>query len=343
MVAELPGADSGYVQDAVELRTLVARSMQARAEAIVKDTIAVYAFAGLESVGLDDRTSLADLLFQLITHAVRDGTLDSRTAAVAELRQVMGEKDIDVPVVFNLVYLMERSALDELAVEESFGAASEPWPVIAQVVRRASFDVCAAFSASATREKGTEGVIDPLTTLHTRTVFLAALEKEIQRSERFGHSFALIFLDVDRLAEINATHGHGAGDRVIERIGIVVQNYFRETDWVARSSGDAFAVLLPETQRANAERLADRVRIMIQERLQLRDYRSDQQVPVTVSVGVLIAEAVDKSVRPEQLLTEAEETVDRAKKAGRNRVERADAVIGRVVAPTNDQYSADGN
>ena len=378
MVAELPGADSGYVQDAVELRTLVARSMQARAEAIVKDTIAVYAFAGLESVGLDDRTRLADLLFQLITHAVREGTLDSRTAAVAELRQVMGEKDIDVPVVFNLVYLMERSALDELAVEESFGAASEPWPVIAQVVRRASFDVCAAFSASATREKGTEGVIDPLTTLHTRTVFLAALEKEIQRSERFVHSFALILLDVDRLAEINATHGHGAGDRVIERIGIVVRNYFRETDWVARSSGDAFAVLLPETQRANAERLvvrnyfretdwvarssgdafavllpetqranaerlADRVRIMIQERLQLRDYRSDQQVPVTVSVGVLIAEAVDKSVRPEQLLTEAEETVDRAKKAGRNRVERADAVIGRVVAPTNDQYSADGN
>ena len=69
MVAELLGADSGYVQDAVELRTLVARSMQARAEAIVKDTIAVYAFAGLESVGLDDRTRLADLLFQLITHA----------------------------------------------------------------------------------------------------------------------------------------------------------------------------------------------------------------------------------------------------------------------------------
>jgi diguanylate cyclase (GGDEF)-like protein len=331
MVADLPGSDSKYVQDAAELRTHLARSMQGRAEAIVKDTIAVYPYAGMESIALDDRARLADLIFQLITHAVREGTVDLRSAAVAALGQMMGEKQIDIRAAFNVAYLMERSALDELAVEESFGATSEPWPVIAQMVRRASFDVCAALSEYATREKGNAGIIDSLTTLHTRTVFLAALEKEIQRAERFGHSFALILLDVDRLAEINATHGYGAGDRVIERIGIVVRNYFRETDWVARSSGDAFAVLLPETQRANAERLAERVRSMIQERLQLRDYRSDQQVPVTVSVGVLIAEAVDKSVRPEQLLTEAEEAVDRAKKAGRNRVECADAVIGRVV------------
>ena len=103
---------------------------------------------------------------------------------------------------------------------------------------------------------------------------------------------------------------------------------------MARSSGGAFAVLLPETQRVNAERLADRVRIMVGERLQLHDYHSDQQFPVTVSVGVLIAESVDQSVRAEQLLTEAEEAVDRAKKAGRNRVERVDTIIGRAVSPT---------
>ncbi|MBI2829284.1 MAG: GGDEF domain-containing protein [Acidobacteria bacterium] len=340
-MADRPGADSEHVQDAVELRTHVARSLQARAEAIVKDTIAVYAFAGMEGVALGDRTRFAGLLFQLITHTVREGTLDSRTATVAELGQMMGEKDIDVHVAFNVVYLMERSALDELAAEESFGATSQPWPVIAQMVRRASFDVCAAFSEYATREKGSAGIVDSLTTLQTRAVFLAALEKEVQRAERFGHPFALILLDVDRLAEINATHGYGAGDRVIERIGIVVRNYFRETDWVARSSGDGFAVLLPETQRANAERLADRVRIMVQERLQLRDYRSDQQFPVTVSVGVLIAESVDQSVRAEQLLTEAEEAADRAKKAGGNRVERVDAVIGRAVTPTRDGMSID--
>ncbi|MSO82206.1 MAG: GGDEF domain-containing protein [Acidobacteria bacterium] len=106
---------------------------------------------------------------------------------------------------------------------------------------------------------------------------MAALEKEIAQSERFGHPFALMLLGVDRLADINATHGYGAGDRVIERVGIVVRSYFRDTDWVARVVGDTFAVLLPETERLNAERLADRVRIVVSTRLQLHDYRSDQE------------------------------------------------------------------
>lgn len=343
MVADSPGADSDadsdYAQEGVELRAHVARSLQGRAEVIVKDTMAVYAFAGMESIAPDDRARLAGLIFQLITHAVREGTLDSRSAAVADLGHMMRGKAIDVRALFNVVYLMERSALDELAVEESFGATSEPWPVIAHMVRRASFDVCAA--CSETRDAGSAGIIDSLTTHHTRAVFLAALEKEIHRSERFGRPFALILLDVDRLAEINATHGYGAGDRVIERLGIVVRSHFRETDWVARSSGDTFAVLLPETQRVDAERLADRVRIMVAERLQLHDYRSDQQFPVTVSVGVLIAESVDQSVRAEQLLTEAEVAVDRAKKAGRNRVERVDAIIGRAATPTREGMSMD--
>ncbi len=341
MVADLQGADSDYVQDVVELRMHVARALQGRAEAIVKDTIAIYPFAGMESIAVENLARLAGLIFQLVTHAIREGTLDSRTAAVVELGLMMGEKEIDLRGAFNISYLLERSALDELAVEESFGATSQPWPVITQMVRRASFDVCAAFSEYATREKGHAGIIDSLTTLHTRTVFLAALEREIQRAERFGRPFALILLDVDHLAGINSTHGYGAGDRIIERIGIVVRNYFRETDWVARSSGDTFAVLLPEIQGVDAERLADRVRIMVQERLQLHDYRSDQQFPVTVTAGVLVAETVDRSVRAEQLLTDAKEAVNHAKKAGRNRVHRVDAVLGRTVAPTREGMSMD--
>ena len=136
------------------------------------------------------------------------------------------------------------------------------------MVRRASFDVLRRRSPNtSSREIAPAALIDPLTTLHTRSVFVAALEKEIQRAERFGHPFALILFDVDHLAEINATHGYGAGDRIIERIGITIRNYFRETDWVARTAGDTFAVLLPEIQRVNAERLADRVRNMVRERL----------------------------------------------------------------------------
>ena len=110
MVAGVPGADSDYVQDAVELRAHVARSMQERAETIITDAMAVQAFAGMGNVAPADRTRLADVIFQLITLAVREGPLDSRSAPVADLEQLMREADIDVRALFNVVYLLERSA-----------------------------------------------------------------------------------------------------------------------------------------------------------------------------------------------------------------------------------------
>ena len=80
---------------------------------------------------------------------------------------------------------------------------------------------------------------------------------------------------------------------------------------------------------------------MVEERLQLHDHRSDERFPVTVSVGVLVAESVDRGVQADQLLTEAEEAVARAKEAGRNRVERANAILGRAVTQTRKAPSID--
>ena len=329
------------VQDVVELRTHLARSLKGREEAIVKETVAVCLFAGLEAVPAEDRASLVGLIFKLLAGTVREGAFDSRTTGMAEMGQLLTDKGIDARTVFNVVYLMERTALDEMAADDSFEHAADSWAVIAQAVRRASFEVCGAVTEYISREIAPAALIDPLTTLHTRAVFVAALEREIQRAERFGHPFAVILFDIDNLAEINATHGYGSGDRLIERIGITIRNYFRETDWVARTAGDAFAVLLPEIQRVNAERLADRVRNMVSERLQLHDHRSNTQIPVTVSAGVLIAESVDKSVRAEQMMAEAKAAVDRAKTAGRNRIQSADVAIGREVAPTRAGISMD--
>lgn len=322
MLSGLAGTDSHHMSDVVELRTHVARSIQARAASIVPDAAAVYPFAGMEQVATDDRARLADLAFQLLSAAVRDGALESGHALIGDLARLGAEKHLGVRQLFSAVYLMERSALDELALDESFGVSSEPWAVVTQIVRRASFDVCAAFSEQAGGAEADDGIVDQLTTLYTRQVFVAALNREIQRSERFGHPFAIILLDVDRLAEINARHGYGAGDRVLERVGIVVRNYFRETDWVARVGEDTYAVLMPETEGVHAERLADRMRVMVQERLQLHDHRSEEEFPVTVSVAVLIAKSVDRRMQAAQLLTDAEEALERAKHAGRNRVER---------------------
>ena len=149
-----------------------------------------------------------------------------------------------------------------------------------------------------------------------------AIEKELRRAERFGHPLAFLLLDIDRLSDLNVAHGYGFGDRILERIGIVMRSYFREHDWVARHGEDSIAVLLPETPTAHAEPLAEQVRKMVEERLALQDHRTSEAVPVTVSVAVLVADAVSGPVTSAHVLTQAGQALMRAKVGGRNRVER---------------------
>jgi diguanylate cyclase (GGDEF)-like protein len=305
----------------VQERSQAARILEQHSEAILNDAIAIFPFAGAESADQARSANLADLILQLLVVAVRDAELDPRAGRVADLRQVALDFGLTVRQLFGLVYVIERAALDEVALDESFGATTEAWPGIAQVVRRGSFDVLSAVAERIAREPGQSALHDQLTALHTRAVLLAVLQKEIQRAARFKHPFAMIVFDVDHLAEINAKHGYGFGDRVLERIGIVIRNYFRDHDWVTRCSEDAFAVLLPETLRANAESLANGLRVTVEERLALRDYRTEEQVQVTVSVAVLIGDGVDSSLRADQVLGQAEDAVRRVKEAGRNRVE----------------------
>jgi diguanylate cyclase (GGDEF)-like protein len=328
MMEVSPSTDTENVQE----RAKTARTLEQRCETILTDAVAIFPFAGAGFSDHDRSMNLADLIFQLLTTAVRDGELDSRTGRVAELRQVALDFSLTVRQLFGLVYVVERSALDELALDESFGAASEAWPGIAQMVRRASFDVLAAVAERITREPDQSALHDSLTALHTRAVLLAALEKEMRRAERFDHAFAIILVDVDRLADINAKHGYGFGDRVLERIGIVIRNYFREHDWVTRCTEDRFAILLPETGRANAESLAHGVRTTVEERLALRDYRTEERVPVTVSVGVLIGIG-QFAVHAEQVLRQAENVVRQSKLTGRNRVEVVEVSGTRMPRP----------
>jgi diguanylate cyclase (GGDEF)-like protein len=335
MADNSPAADTGPVDERDELRRHIARVLEGRVSSISGDAVALFPYAEVDP-GDELSARLAELIVLLLIASIRDATVDPRSTYISDLRRAAREKGLPVRQLFNIVYLIERAALDELALDESFGATSEPWPSIAQLVRRSAVELLAAFAQRLSQEAGDEALIDPLTTLHTRAMLLAVLEKEIQRAERFGHPFALIVFDIDRLGEINEAHGYGFGDRILERIGIVIRNYFREQDWVTRSSGDTFAVLLPETHREPAEQLAERVRETVQERMSLRDYRSDEQVLVTVSVAVVIAEAVDSGVRAELLLKEAEQAVHRAKHAGRNRVERVEINVKAAAPPTRD-------
>jgi diguanylate cyclase (GGDEF)-like protein len=310
------------------MRSRVARILEYHAETIVAQAVAVFPYAGAQRLDTDDRARLAEASLELLLAAVRDGGCDARDGGVGDVRRLAQDRSVGMQQLFGLLYLLERTALQELA--EALRAESVQWSAVSELVRRASVDVLGALAEYLLQEHGGCGLRDPLTTLHARPVVEIALEKEIYRAQRFKHGLALILFDVDHLAEINGRHGYGFGDRVLERIGIVMRNYFREHDWVARWSEDTFVVLLPETRPAHAELLADRVRVTIEERLRLRDYRTDERVSVTVSMAVVVAEPVDKQVTAGRLIRVAEQAMYRAKHAGRNRVEKADVSASTV-------------
>jgi diguanylate cyclase (GGDEF)-like protein len=318
----------GPIQE--DLRQRIAAAIQDRGSVLVWDTVAIFPFSGTELLEPEYCNRMGEIVIQLLEVAIRDGKVDARGGVVADLHRVTLERNLTAGRLFTFVYLLERSALDELALSESIGATSEPWPLVAQLVRRASFDVLAAYTERVQLEPTEAAIVDKLTTVHTRPMFDAVLAKELERAGRVGQSVSLILFDVDHLSKINQEHGYGVGDRILERLGILIRQYFRQHDWVARHSEDSLVVLLSGTDAAHASELAERVRATVEERLEFVDHRTDRPVRVTISAAVVNLEvSAGDVIDPERLLADAEAAVERAKRDGRNRVVRLDGYSGR--------------
>jgi diguanylate cyclase (GGDEF)-like protein len=318
---------NAHIQD--DLRQQTSSALLDRVEDVTADTVAIFPYSGAETLDTDYCRRVGLLLTHLLAVAVRDGRLDARGSFVSDLHRAVLERSLSMERLFTFAYLTERTALDELALDDVFGATTEPWPLVAQLVRRASFDLLAAYTERAQLEPSEAAIIDKLTTLHTRPLFDAVLAKELERAGRYGYNISLILFDVDRLSSINQEHGYGVGDKVLERLGILIRQYFRQHDWVARHSEDSIAVLLSRTDADAASSLAERVRATVAERLGFTDHHSDRAVPVTLSAGAInVQVAVGDVIDPERLLADAEAAVERAKQQGRNRVERVDGYSG---------------
>ena len=312
-----------------DLRPQISSVLLERVDLVTADAVAIFPYSGAESLDAEYCARLGELLVRLLAFAVRNGRLDARSGPVADLHRLTLERALSTERLFTLAYLSERTVLDELALDEAIGATSEAWPLVAQLVRRASFDLLAAHTERTQLEPSDTAVIDKLTTLHTRPVFDAVLAKEVERAGRYGYPISLILFDVDRLSAINQEHGYGVGDKVLERMGIVIRQYFRQHDWVARHAEDTIAVLLTRTDADHAGALAERVRVTVEDRLGFTGYGGDRPVPVTISAAVINLDvAVSDVIDPERLMADAEAAVARAKRLGRNRVERVEGYSG---------------
>jgi diguanylate cyclase (GGDEF)-like protein len=151
-------------------------------------------------------------------------------------------------------------------------------------------------------------VSDPLTGLANYRRLLDVLESETERTNRSGRSFSLLLLDLDGLKKINDTHGHLVGSRAICRVADTLRVNCRTIDTAARYGGDEFALVLPESDQEEAERVADRIRaVMVQDK---------ELPPLSASIGISIYRG--EGERIERLISEADEHLY-AEKAKRNR------------------------
>lgn len=328
--------EGGRAQD--DLRQQIARLLLDRVDMLTADAVAIFPYSGAEAA-LDPAycSRMGNLLVQLLAVSIRDGRVDTRGGFVSDLHRMVLERSLPMERLFTFAYLTERTVVDELAVDEELGAMSEPWALVAQFVRRASYDLLAAYAERAQLEPSGAAITDRLTTLYTRPLFEAVLSKELERAGRYGYPITLILFDVDRLSDINKEHGYGVGDKILERLGITLRTYFRQHDWVGRHTEDSIAVLLTHTDADNAAELAERVRLTVEERLEFKDL-DDRVVKVTLSAAVVnVKVAVGDLIDSERLFADAESVVERAKQQGRNRVERLDGYSAASQRPTGGE------
>lgn len=300
--------------DTSGLRWRTADFILERNEIIIADTIALFPFSNPQRLETDYCVKLGAMFARLLSDGIRTGAVDPRHASVVDLMNIAAQRSLTPEQVFTFAYLFLRTAQDELSLDPELGGTSESFPQVAQYIRRGVFDVLAAWTSRSIDTPRVTAITDTLTTLHSRPVLEAALFKECHRAERFEHWMSMILIDVDNLSAINRTHGYGVGDRVLERLGILLRTYFRQHDWVARYTEDTIAVLLPETAPEDALPLAERTRVMVHDRLTFRDYRTEQRASVTVSLAVASARALEgEPIESGRFLLEAEACLNRAK------------------------------
>lgn len=129
------------------------------------------------------------------------------------------------------------------------------------------------------RQQSELAMRDPLTGLMNRRAFLEAGAAESSRSQRYGHSVAVIFLDLDNFKKLNDNHGHDTGDAALKAVADEVRRVLRVTDSAARLGGDEFAFILPQVDKGSADVAGRKVAAAVAAALA-------PFPPVTASIGI---------------------------------------------------------
>lgn len=156
---------------------------------------------------------------------------------------------------------------------------------------------------------------DFLTGLYLRSVLNFSLERMVSGHRRYAKTLSVLLLDIDDFKRVNDHYGHQTGDDVLHRIGKIVLNSIRKSDFPVRYGGDEFLILFPETAIDQAVDMAERLR----EKVRLH---FAQSVPaITISIGVSCIHAPEITMASD-LVWQADMALYEAKRTGKDKVIR---------------------
>ncbi|MFA9498061.1 MAG: diguanylate cyclase [Deltaproteobacteria bacterium] len=158
-------------------------------------------------------------------------------------------------------------------------------------------------------------ITDGLTKLYNLRHFYHLLEIEIDRCRRYGHPLALLLLDIDNFKVYNDTYGHLEGDKVLVKIGQIIQSCLRTMDTAFRYGGEEFTVILPETTAEEANNVANRIRTAVE----FENFFPEPENIVTVTISVGVTEYYNKESLS-AFIKRADQAMYLSKEKGRNAI-----------------------
>jgi diguanylate cyclase len=159
-----------------------------------------------------------------------------------------------------------------------------------------------------------EVLLDPLIQINNRRAYDLQIRENLRRFHRNGEQFSLILIDIDHFKKVNDAYGHKAGDKCLQEIAKLIKSSLRQSDFLARYGGEELIVILPGSDAAGAQNVAEKIRSCI---ANARFCFKDEIIPVTISLGVTVVMASDTD--PDTPFIRVDEAMYRAKKGGRNR------------------------
>ena len=165
-----------------------------------------------------------------------------------------------------------------------------------------------------------ESITDPLMCVYNRRYLDRRLVDEELRARRYELPLSVLMIDIDHFKEVNDTYGHPVGDVMLQGLGKLILHTVRSTDIVARYGGEEVLVIAPNTPVGTAARLADRLRLAVENAVLATHIVEGNKKPLRVTISIGVSHLGHDIHDARGLVQSADEAMYRAKREGRNRV-----------------------